>query len=115
MSSPLGSGDPADVRPQAVVAATETELGRPPLQLDTGVDLLHVAPGDAHAAAAADPAREPADESGALRPVAGADEDRDHVVALDGQVVDVAAAPPVVVEKLTIQHLQADVALAAQS
>src|SRR5438046_277818 len=79
------------------------------LELDAGGDTLDVAPGHADPPPAAEPTRKPADQPGALRPVARPDEDRDDLVALDREVVDVPAAPPVLVEQLTVEHLQPDV------
>src|SRR5207247_6015752 len=84
------------------------------LQLDARTDVLHLAPRDTHAASASDPAGEPTDPAGALRPVARTHEDRDHLVAVDREIVDVAAPPPVLVEQLPVEHLQPDVDLLAQ-
>ena len=57
-------------------------------------------------------------QPGALGPVAGADEDRDDFwclarAAFDREVVDLAAASAVLVEQLAVEHVQADVDLAA--
>ncbi|MHB8649065.1 MAG: hypothetical protein ACYDBR_02645, partial [Gaiellaceae bacterium] len=70
--------------------------------------------------AAPDPAREPADQTRALPPVAGAAEDLDHLryladTSFDREVVNVAAPPPVLVEQLVVKDVQADIDfLAAQ-
>src|SRR5436190_20706168 len=108
------SRDLVDIRPQAVVAAPEAELGRPALQLDGRVHLLDLAPRHAYAPSAADPAGEASDPAGTLRPPAGADEDRDHFVAFDSEIADVSTASAVPVEQLAVEHRQRDVHLLAQ-
>ncbi len=70
-------------------------------------------------AAAADPSCEAADPACALAPVAWPDKDCDNFgdipnAALDCQVVDFAAAPPVLVEKLAVEDAQSDLDLLAQ-
>ena len=79
---------------------------------------VDLAPRDADACIAADPAREPPDPARARPPVAGPDQQRNDArrlpgAALDREVVDVAAPAAVLVEQLVVEHVQSDVELVA--
>lgn len=107
------SRDPLEPGSDAVVADAEPGFRRCCRELHGGVDFRHLGPWDADASAAADPAGEPTDASGALAPVAGTDEESDDLgavarAAFDREVVDVAAAAPLAVEELVVEDVAAD-------
>ena len=74
------------------------------------VDLRDLAPVDANLAPAPDPAGQAADPARARPPVARADQDSDDFghfarATFDREVVDVATAPPVLVEQLVVEDV----------
>src|SRR5437016_3947218 len=81
-SSPVRPRDPLDVRPQAVVAAAETELIRRLAQLDVSGNVRDLLPRNAHDLTAGEPCSEPADQARAPTPRTGPAEDRDHLEGL---------------------------------
>ena len=96
--------------PQAIVTATETELGGIVLQVHSRVELRHLAPIDTNLRAASQPPGKAADLARPRTPVARADEQGDHLgpfagSAFDHQVVDVAAPTAILVEQLVVEHV----------
>ena len=90
-------GNLLDVRPQAIVAATEPELFGALAELNVRVDLRHLTPRDTNSAAAAQPGGDPSEHPGSVAPEAGTAENRDDFelltgAALEREIVDLPAA-----------------------
>jgi hypothetical protein len=88
------------------------------LQLDVRLDFRNLRPRDADAPAASDSARDPSQQACPVRPHARAAEDRDDFgvfagSSLDDEVVHVAAAAPVAVEELVVEHAEGEIELFA--
>lgn len=98
----------------AVFSAPEPELLRALAQLDVRSDLLHLAPGHANSSAATDPGCNPAKQSRSVAPDSGPTENRHHLeilprTTLQGEIVDLSAAPALGVQQLVIEHVQPEV------
>lgn len=107
-------GNLLDIRPQPIVAAAEPELVGPFAELDVRVNLRHLAPRDANAAAAAQPGRDPSEHSGAVAPDSGAAQNRNDLellagAALEREIVDLPAASILRVEELVIEDVEPEV------
>lgn len=115
----IGSRNLLDVWTKPVVSASEPKLLGTSAQLHVRIDLGHFAPRDAHATPAPQPGSDPPDPPGALAPDSGTAKDRDHLEVLAGRalerdVIDLAATPPLRVEKLMVEQVEAEVDRLAQ-
>ena len=112
-------GNLLDVRPEPIVAAAEPELVGPFAELDVRMDLRDLTPRNANSTAAAQPGGDPSEHSGAVPPDVGPAEDGDHFelftgVALECEIVDLAAASVLGVEQLMVEDVQPEVDCLAQ-
>src|SRR5206468_9040905 len=110
-ASPVRPRDPRHVPPHTVVALPEAVVHGRLAQVHRRIDVLDLLPRHAHAVRAADAAGDPR-EPAALAPVAGADQERGDArflagAALDGEIVDVPAPAPVLVEQLVVEDVVA--------
>src|SRR3954469_10166583 len=96
-------GNLLDVRPQAIVAASERELFGAFAELNVRVDLRNLTPRDTDSAAAAQPGGDPSEHAGAAAPDAGTTQNREPLELLSGaalelEIIDLPAAAVLRVE-----------------
>ena len=110
----IGSRNLRDVRSEPIVPASESELLGTLAELDVRADVVHLGPRNPDAPPASQPRGDPADDTRTRTPDSGAAQDRDHFevparCALERDVVDLAAAPAVGVEQLTVEQVETEV------
>ena len=108
-----------DVSSDAIFSTSEPKLFGALAELDVRVDLGHLFPRDANAAAPADPGGDPPEQSAPGAPHSGPAKNRDQLEilagpALEREIVDLPAAPALGVEQLVIEDVEPEVDRVAQ-